>query len=82
VRLLSSMRNNTIIMWGSACNLIVNISLNYLLMQWLGIVGIALSTSFVYLFSFVFLLFFLLKDLRAVEQMELATKNIESKLDS
>jgi putative peptidoglycan lipid II flippase len=82
VRLLSSMRNNTIIMWGSACNLIVNISLNYLLMQWFGIVGIALSTSFVYLFSFVFLLFFLLKDLRAVEQMELATKNMESNLDS
>ena len=82
VRLLSSMRNNTIIMWGSACNLIINISLNYLLMQWFGIVGIALSTSFVYLFSFVFLLFFLIKDLRAVEQIELATKNIESKADS
>ena len=82
VRLLSSMRNNTIIMWGAGCNLIINIGLNYLLMQWLGIVGIALSTSFVYLFSFVFLLFFLIKDLRAVEQIELATKNIESKADS
>ena len=77
VRLLSSMRNNTIIMWGSACNLIVNISLNYLLMQWFGVVGIALSTSFVYLFSFVFLLFFLLKDLQAVAKLELATKDIE-----
>lgn len=77
VRLLSSMRNNTIIMWGSACNLIVNISLNYILMQWLGVVGIALSTSFVYLFSFVFLLFFLHKDLQAVAKLELATKEIE-----
>jgi putative peptidoglycan lipid II flippase len=77
VRLLSSMRNNAIIMWGSACNLIVNISLNYILMQWLGVVGIALSTSFVYLFSFVFLLFFLRKDLQAVESLELATKEIE-----
>jgi putative peptidoglycan lipid II flippase len=77
VRLLSSMRNNTIIMWGSACNLIVNISLNYLLMQWFGVVGIALSTSFVYLFSFVFLLFFLLRDLRAVAKLELVTKDLE-----
>ena len=82
VRLLSSMRKNTIMMWGSACNLIVNISLNYLLMQWFGIIGIALSTSFVYLFSFVFLLFFLIKNLRAAEKLELAPKNIESQPDS
>ena len=76
------MRKNTIMMWGSACNLIVNISLNYLLMQWFGIIGIALSTSFVYLFSFVFLLFFLIKNLRAAEKLELAPKNIESQPDS
>jgi putative peptidoglycan lipid II flippase len=55
VRLISALRNNQILMWGAAGNLILNIGLNYLFMQWLGIPGIALSTSFVYLFSFSFL---------------------------
>ncbi|NJS09007.1 MAG: murein biosynthesis integral membrane protein MurJ [Microcoleus sp. CSU_2_2] len=52
VRLISAMRYNQVLMWGSAGNLIVNIGLNYLFMQWLGVPGIALSTSGVYLFSF------------------------------
>jgi putative peptidoglycan lipid II flippase len=56
VRLTSAIRNNQILIWGSACNLIVNIGLNYLFMQWWGVAGIALSTSFVYVFSFLFLL--------------------------
>ncbi len=82
VRLSSAMRIGQIIMWGSAGNLIVNISLNYLLMQWLGVVGIALSTSCVYLFSFVFLLFFLLRELKSAENIDLAANQIESKYDS
>ncbi len=56
VRITSAIRNNQILIWGSACNLIVNIGLNYLFMQWWGVAGIALSTSFVYVFSFLFLL--------------------------
>jgi putative peptidoglycan lipid II flippase len=68
VRLISAMRNNQILMWGSAGNLIVNISLNYLFMQWLGVVGIALSTSCVYLFSFGFLLFFTLRHLKEIDK--------------
>ena len=54
VRLISSLRANHILMWGAVINLIVNIALNYLLMQWLGVAGIALSTAFVYLLSFTF----------------------------
>jgi putative peptidoglycan lipid II flippase len=73
VRLHSSMRNNQIMVWGSAGNLIVNIGLNYLFMQWFGVVGIALSTSCVYLFSFLFLLFFLLRNLNAVDTLGLTT---------
>jgi putative peptidoglycan lipid II flippase len=71
VRLISAMQNNKILMWGSAGNLFVNISLNYLFMQWLGIVGIALSTSCVYLFSFSFLLFFVLRNLKVTDDLGL-----------
>jgi putative peptidoglycan lipid II flippase len=71
VRLVSAMKNNKILMWGSAVNLIVNISLNYLFMKWLGVVGIALSTSCVYLFSFSFLLFFVLRNLKATDNLGL-----------
>lgn len=77
VRLHSAMRNNQMMMWGSAGNLIVNISLNYLFMQWLGVVGIALSTSCVYLFSFLFLLFFLVRNLKAVDALGLTSDQKE-----
>jgi putative peptidoglycan lipid II flippase len=54
VRVISSMQANQILLWGAAINLSVNVILNYLLMKWLGVAGIALSTSFVYLVSFLF----------------------------
>lgn len=56
VRLISSMKLNHILMWVSAGNLAINITLNYLFMQWMGINGIALSTSCVYVFCFLFVL--------------------------
>jgi putative peptidoglycan lipid II flippase len=68
VRLISAMRYNQILMWGSAGNLIANIWLNYLFMQWLGVSGIALSTSGVYLFSFLFLFFMATQKLKQTEQ--------------
>lgn len=68
VRLISAMRNNQILMWGSGCNLIVNISLNYLFMQWLGVPGIALSTSGVYLFSFSLLFFVAIQKIKLTER--------------
>ena len=52
IRLMSSLQKNYILMWVSAFDLIVNIFLNYWFIQWIGIKGIALSTSFVYIFSF------------------------------
>jgi putative peptidoglycan lipid II flippase len=76
VRLISAMRKNHILMWGSAGNLIINISMNYLLMQWLGVKGIALSTSFVYIFSFFFLLFFTIRNLQQIETQQLVTPPI------
>ena len=56
VRVISAMIANRVLMIASFFNLMVNIVLNYIFMQRWGVVGIALSTSVVYLFSFVFLL--------------------------
>jgi hypothetical protein len=43
-------------------------------MQWWGVAGIALSTSCVYIFSFVFLLFFALRNLREVDNLGLTNE--------
>jgi putative peptidoglycan lipid II flippase len=68
VRLISSMRKNKILLWVSFFNFLINIIGNYIFMQWLDIRGIALSTSCVYLFSFVFVLVFAQKELKNKQQ--------------
>lgn len=55
VRVLSSMRRASVMMWGAMITLPLDIVLNLLLMPYLGIAGVALSTSIVYAVSFVFL---------------------------
>lgn len=55
VRILSSLQANHIMMWGALINVTANITFNYILMQEFGVAGIALSTSIVYLLSFLFL---------------------------
>lgn len=54
IRLISSVRANTILMQAAILNLVAKIVLNYLLMQRFGAAGIALSTTFVYMLSLVF----------------------------
>jgi len=56
VRLISALKANRILMWGAGINLVFNIVCNYLLMNSLGVAGIALSTSLMYLVSTSFLL--------------------------
>jgi putative peptidoglycan lipid II flippase len=56
VRLISALQANRILMWGAIINLSVNIGCNYFFMKWLGVPGIALSTSLMYLVSTTFLL--------------------------
>ena len=58
VRLINSLNQNHILFWLSAANLTLNITLNYIFIKLIGIQGIALSTSIVYVFSFSFTLFF------------------------
>ncbi|MBW4512538.1 MAG: murein biosynthesis integral membrane protein MurJ [Scytonematopsis contorta HA4267-MV1] len=60
VRLASSLKSNHILMYAAAINLVTNICLNYIFMKILGLAGIALSTSFVYLVAFVFLLIYII----------------------
>lgn len=62
--LLSSLLKTRVLMWASAISLAANVTLNYLLMRKMGVAGIALSTSCVYLLSFAFLSYCCLRLLR------------------
>ncbi|ABW29803.1 murein biosynthesis integral membrane protein MurJ [Acaryochloris marina] len=55
IRLASSIKQNHLLLWVSGLDLIINIILNYIFINMIGIKGIALSTSIVYVFSFFFL---------------------------
>ncbi len=57
VRTISSLSANQILIWGNVLNLTVNVAFNLLFMPSLGVAGIALSTSVMYLASFAFLYF-------------------------
>lgn len=55
VKLITSMQRNHILMYGAIINVVLNIVLNLLFMRWLGVAGIALSTSIVFILSFAYL---------------------------
>lgn len=55
VRLISAFKANHILMWGTLISVIINVVLNYFGMKYLGVAGIALSTSIVYLVAFIYL---------------------------
>jgi putative peptidoglycan lipid II flippase len=59
VRFIAALQKNWIIPYVAVCNVVLNITLNFLLMKRMGVEGIALSTSLVHLFSFVVLLLFI-----------------------
>jgi len=64
VRLISALKANHILMLGTMISFALNITLDYLFMKWLGVAGIALSTSVVYLVSFCYLGFISMRSLR------------------
>jgi putative peptidoglycan lipid II flippase len=53
VRLISSMRLNHVLLWTSGLSPVFNVLLNYLFVKWIGIKGIALSTSCIYALTFI-----------------------------
>ena len=69
VRLISSLRANHILMWGTIINLAANIALNVIFINYMGLKGIALSTSCVYFISFIFLFYFANKLILQEERM-------------
>jgi putative peptidoglycan lipid II flippase len=76
VRLINSLGINHFLAWGSSLNLLCNIVGNYVFMNWLGVKGIALSTSLVYAVSFVFLYIFTNKHLQKIVR----SRNSESNM--
>jgi putative peptidoglycan lipid II flippase len=64
VRFVTAIRSTHVMVWGNVINLVVCVTLTYVLMKILGVVGIALATSVMYLVSCAFLVavsFFLLR---------------------
>lgn len=68
VRLISSLKANSILMWGCVINFALNVVLNYVLMQRFGVAGIALSTAIVIVTSTAYLGVRLSHSLRALER--------------
>lgn len=58
VRVISSLQVNSILIWASGFSLLVKIILNYIFSMWIGVAGIALSTSCMYLGSILFVYYF------------------------
>lgn len=55
VRVISALGRNAVLMWGAVISLPLNAAMNLVLMQHIGVAGIALSTSVVYLVSWAYL---------------------------
>ena len=68
VRLISAMRANHILMIGGGISFAVNLSMDYVLKERMGVAGIALSTSLVYLTSLLFLGYMLSRSLAAARR--------------
>lgn len=67
VQLILSLGTTGVIMWGAILNVSLNIILNYALQRWLGVIGIALSTTFVYVASSIYLFIMLHRELAKFE---------------
>jgi putative peptidoglycan lipid II flippase len=63
VRTLTSLQRNQVLLWGNAISLPLNVTLDLLLMRWLGPGGIALATSLVYGVSCCYLWFMVRRSL-------------------
>lgn len=75
VRLISALKGNQVLMWGASISFLVNIVMDYLLMNSIGVAGIALSTSIVYLVSLTYLSLTSMRLLRRSELKEEASLN-------
>jgi putative peptidoglycan lipid II flippase len=67
VRALSALKHSRVLMWGTVVNVVVNAVLNLVFMRIIGLAGIALSTSVMYMISCGFLWFMLERVLSSYE---------------
>jgi len=51
VRVISALKANHLLLWGTVINLILTLVFNYIFLQWFQVVGIALATSLMFLIS-------------------------------
>jgi putative peptidoglycan lipid II flippase len=72
VRLIECLQASKVLMWGTVISAVLNLALDYLLMQVLGVAGIALSTSLVYVAACLYLAVMLRRKLRSVEMAQTA----------
>jgi putative peptidoglycan lipid II flippase len=70
VRVMSAIKANKVFVWVFGNNLVVNIGLNYIFIQFIGLSGIALSTSVVYFMSWLIVTIILYKKLLKIEVQE------------
>jgi len=68
VRLISALRRNEVLMWGAGLSMVLNVVLNLWFSHYLGVAGIALSTSVVAAVACAFLWFFALRGLKRLER--------------
>jgi putative peptidoglycan lipid II flippase len=76
MRLVISLRGNYWVLWISGLGFGLNALLNYLFMRWLGVAGIALSTSVVYALTFFAFWFVVDKLLLKAESDQKASRNL------
>ncbi len=70
VRLVSALKRNSVLMVIAGVNMVLNIIFNLILMRYIGVAGIALSTSFVYLVSCALVYVSIAKSLRHLDAIE------------
>jgi len=70
VRMISSLKGNGIVMWGALFGFCINVLLNFALMRVMGVAGLALSTSLVYLFMVVYTAVMLVRCLGKAEELQ------------
>jgi putative peptidoglycan lipid II flippase len=54
-RVISALEKNNIMLWGNLISVILTIILNYVLMQYFGVLGIAYATTIVYIVSYFYI---------------------------
>jgi putative peptidoglycan lipid II flippase len=75
VRLVSALKRNSVLMVICGINMVLNIIFNLILMRYIGVAWIALSTSFVYLVSCALVYASIARLLRRLDALEEAHGN-------